>query len=236
MDIHLLYELQQQEINLQKLLQRLEKLKSDDYLKRLRQEYLNLKQQYLDLIEKKDREDKLCESKKRSIIKLVESKETYENLKYSPEINNAKKLKIIEKQIEDAENNIKREKKMAQDINERIIEINNEISNVKKKIIFIKNKYESTRESNQRELEFLEKEKFNIEELTKDIKEQIDENSMNEYLKMKKRYDNPISVIESRKCCGCSVDVPSMNYESAKTGNIIKCESCGRILFYKKGK
>lgn len=236
MNIHLLYELQQQEINLQKLLQRLQKLKTGDYLKRLKQEYLNLKQQYLDLIEKKDKECKLCESKKRNIIKLVENKETYENLKYSPEINSTKKLKIIEKQIEDVENNIKNEKKIAQDINEIITEINNEISNVKKKIVFIKNKYENSRDNNSSELEFLEKEKCNIEELIKDIKEQIDENSINEYIKMKKRYDDPISVIESRKCSGCSMDVPSMNYESAKTGSIIKCESCGRILFYNKGK
>lgn len=236
MELQLLYELQQQEINLQKLLQRLQKLKTDDYLKRLKQEYLNLKQQYLDLIEKKDKEEKLCESKKRSIMKLVDNKETYENLKYSPEINSTKKLKVIEKQIEDAENNIKQEKKAVQDINETINEINNEISNVKKKIVFIKNKYENSRENNCSELEFYEKEKSKIEELIKDIKDQIDENSINEYIKMKKRYDDPISMIESRKCSGCSVDVPSMNYESAKTGSIIKCESCGRILFYKKCK
>ena len=50
MELQLLYELQQQEINLQKLLQRLQKLKTDDYLKRLKQEYLNLKHQYLNLI------------------------------------------------------------------------------------------------------------------------------------------------------------------------------------------
>lgn len=236
MDLQLLYELQLQEINLQKLLQRLQKLKTDDYLKRLKQEYLNLKQQYLDLIEKKDKEEKLCESKKRNIMKLVESKETYEALKYTPEINSTKKLKIIEKQIEDAENNIKQEKKTVLDISETIKEINNEISNVKKKIVFIKNKYENSRENNCSELEFLEKEKSKMEELIKDIEEQIDEDSINEYLKMKKRYDDPISVIETRKCSGCSMDVPSVNYESAKTGSVIRCESCGRILFYKKCK
>lgn len=236
MDLYLLYELQQQEINFQKLNKRLDQLKGDDYLNRLKHEYLDLKQRYLDLIEKKDKEEKNYESEKQLIRQLEENKKSYEKLKYSPEINNSKKLKMIEKQISDAGKNIDEGKKKIEEIINKITIIKDEISSVKKKIIFIKNKYENTKENNKRELEFLEKEKINIETLIKDIKEQIDEKSIIEYSRMKSRFDDPISVIESKKCGGCSMDIPSIKYESAKIGDIVKCESCGRVLFYKKGK
>lgn len=236
MNLQLLYEFQLEEINFQKLLRRLSQLKDDDYQKRLKQEYFNLKQQYLELVDNKKKEGNLFQSKKQNINRLEENKKNYEELKYSSEINSAKKLKMVEKQIMDVENNIKQEKKKAQEIAERINKINSEISSVKKKIIFIKNKYENLTKNNESELNLLQKKKDDIEESIKAMKEQIDDHSIKEYLKMKSRFDDPISIIGSRKCGGCSVDIPSMNYESAKAGNIVKCENCGRMLLYKKVK
>lgn len=234
MDLNLLYELQLQEINLQNLHKRITQLKSDDLLHRLKQEYLDLKQQYLNLSDNLNKESKLSEGKKRSIEQLQENKKNYEELKYSPEINNAKKLKMIEKQIIDVDNNIKQETKKNEEIANKVNGYKDEITIVKKKLIFIKNKLEKTQSNNKEELESLEKEQIRIKELVKDIKEQIDENSINEYLKLKSRFNNPISAIDSRKCTGCSVDVPSINYESVRAGEIVKCESCGRLLLYKK--
>ena len=234
MDLNLLYELQLQEINLQNLHKRITQLKSDDLLHRLKQEYLDLKQQYLNLSDNLNKESKLSEGKKRSIEQLQENKKNYEELKYSPEINNAKKLKMIEKQIIDVDNNIKQETKKIEEIANKVNGYKDEITIVKKKLIFIKNKLEKTQSNNKEELESLEKEQIIIKELVKDIKEQIDENSINEYLKLKSRFNYPISAIDSRKCTGCSVDVPSINYESVRAGEIVKCESCGRLLLYKK--
>nr|WP_303740786.1 C4-type zinc ribbon domain-containing protein [Lutispora saccharofermentans] len=53
---------------------------------------------------------------------------------------------------------------------------------------------------------------------------------------MKEKLINPISEIENRKCSGCGVEVPAMDYESVKIGNPLKCQNCGRILIYKKNK
>ena len=58
MDLNLLYELQLQEINLQNLHKRITQLKSDDLLHRLKQEYLDLKQQYLNLSDNLNKESK----------------------------------------------------------------------------------------------------------------------------------------------------------------------------------
>jgi predicted nucleic acid-binding Zn-ribbon protein len=55
-------------------------------------------------------------------------------------------------------------------------------------------------------------------------------------MKMKERLNNPIAEIENRKCSGCNMEVPAMDYEEVKNGNPLKCQNCGRILVYKKKK
>ena len=234
MDLNLLYELQLKEVELLSLNKRTEQIKSDDLLKRLSEEYSTLKNQYLSLQSKQNEENKEIETKKRSIKQLEANKKTYEDLKYTPEINNSKKLKMIEKQIIDTDNSIKIEMKKIREIEGRLNKIESEVTVVRKKLFFIKNKAEKTKSDYKEELQSLEQEQKRIGEIIKDLKGKVDANSMGDYLKWKMRMDDPISLIESRKCTGCSVDVPSINFEAVRAGELIRCECCGRVLLYRK--
>lgn len=233
MDLSLLYELQLKEVEFSNLSKRTEQIKSDDLLKRLSDEYSTLKNQYLSLQSKQNDENKEIETKKRSLKQLEANKKTYEDLKYTPEINNSKKLKMIEKQIIDTDNSIKIEMKRIVEIEGRINKIESEVMVVKKKLFFIKNKAEKTKSDYQQELQGLEQEQKRVGEIIKGLKRKVDEDSMDEYSKWKVRMDDPISLIESRKCTGCSVDVPSINFEAVRAGELIRCECCGRVLLYR---
>lgn len=234
MNLSRLYELQLRELELKVADGKINKLESDDLLYRLKQEYSDLKNQYLLLKESINEERKQSENKKKNIRQLEENKNNYEKLKYSAEINNAKKLKMIEKQIIDVENNIKSEMKKIEATANKINRIDIEMTDVKKKLAFIKNKFEKTKNERSDELERLTEERIQIKKLVEEIKKSIDASSLSEYTKQKRWFNDPISLIVSRKCTGCSVGIPSIDYEAVRDGDVLKCESCGRFLLYKK--
>ncbi len=234
MDLSSLFVLQQKEIELLSLQKRINSIKSNELSARLKQEYKLLKEEYLSLNGDLKKEKETKEMLRKNMKQSETNKSTYEQLKYSPEINNAKKLKLIEKQIIEADNYIKQELKKVAVIDKRMTEIEELVTEVKKKIFFIKNKLEKTDNENNKELQVLEEDEKRVQKEVNKIKSEIDESSLSEYSKLKSRFDDPISIIKSRKCTGCSVDVPSINYEAVRSGEILKCESCGRVLLFKK--
>lgn len=236
MELQFLYELQRQEYNYNKLETRISELCDDTQINRLKVEYANLKEEYISMSAKKaDVESKICQKKSHQKM-LEESKANYEKLIYTPEINSVKKFETLEKQIDDVQKNIELETCGIEDLRKNSEDIAAQISSIKKKMIFIKKKYEALKTSKKEELDFLLNEKEIIQELIKDIKQNIDENLYNEYCKMKERLNSPIAEIENRKCSGCSMEVPILDYETVKSGKSLKCQNCGRILIYKKNK
>lgn len=236
MDLQFLYEYQQQENNYNKLLLKISEIKDDEKINMLKDEYARLKKDYVSLSSKKTDIEKEILQKNSSYKRLQESKANYEKLMYSPEINSVKKLETLKKQIEEADKNISIEKGQIEGLKKTLAEVDEEIIKTKKKLAFIKKKYDVAKEEKENKLNFLLKEKNMIEELLQEIKLKIDEKTYNEYMKMKGRLNNPIAEIENRKCSGCGMEVPAMDYEEIKTGKTLKCQNCGRILVYKKKK
>jgi predicted nucleic acid-binding Zn-ribbon protein len=54
------------------------------------------------------------------------------------------------------------------------------------------------------------------------------------YERLAKRYDRAIVPVVEHRCIGCSMQVPTAKRRSGedRTGTIVVCESCGRILFF----
>jgi len=236
MDLQFLYEYQQQENNYNKILLKISEIKDDEKINMLKDEYSRLKKDYVSLSSKKTDIEKEIFQKNASYKRLQESKANYEKLMYSPEINSIKKLETLKKQIDEADKNISIEKGQIENLKKSLAELDEEISKTKKKLAFIKKKYDAAKEEKENKLNFLLKEKNMVEELLQEIKLKIDDKTYNEYMKMKGRLNNPIAEIENRKCSGCGMEVPAMDYEEIKTGKTLKCQNCGRILLYRKKK
>lgn len=236
MGLEFLYELQHQENNHKKLLSRISEISDDAQINKFKKEYAKLKEEYVKLCEKKKEIEKQIAQKKSHYKSLELSKTNYEKLIYTPEINSVKKLETLEKQIDDVQKNLELETLGLENLEKSLKEMELDILSIKKKIVFIKKKYETMKANKEEELNFLMNEKNNIEGLIEDIKLNVNEDIYKEYIKMKEKLINPISEIENRKCSGCGVEVPAMDYESVKIGNPLKCQNCGRILIYKKNK
>lgn len=236
MELDFLYELQQQEYNHEKLMKKISELCDDAQIKRLKDEYVKLKEEYISLTEKKTDAESQISQKKSHQKMLQQSKANYEKLIYTPEIDSVKKFEMLEKQIDDAQRNIELDKHDLDKLKKESEDMDAQILSIKKKMIFIKKKYEALKANKKEEMNFLINEKENIEQLINNIRLSIDEYSYKEYNKMKERLSNPIAQIENRKCSGCGMEMPVLDYESVKSGKSLKCQNCGRILVYKKNR
>ena len=43
--------------------------------------------------------------------------------------------------------------------------------------------------------------------------------------------EQPVAKVERGRCQGCHINLPTTQWQKAKAGNLVQCDSCGRILY-----
>lgn len=74
-----------------------------------------------------------------------------------------------------------------------------------------------------------------IEELRKargELVGQLDNNHLQHYERMSKRYGRAVTPVTSDMCLGCFSKLPTSYRSSLYEGKVRMCQSCGRILYY----
>ena len=61
--------------------------------------------------------------------------------------------------------------------------------------------------------------------------EAIDPHSVASYEKIRKQKEKPVARVEQGICRGCRISLPSNELQQARSGNLVQCGSCGRILY-----
>ena len=67
----------------------------------------------------------------------------------------------------------------------------------------------------------------NREELTK----QINPEALELYEQIKMTKEQPVAKVERGRCQGCHITLPTTQWQKAKAGNLVQCDSCNRILY-----
>jgi uncharacterized protein len=81
------------------------------------------------------------------------------------------------------------------------------------------------------ELEKLKTDRTAVENQKQTILTQIDPQSLVTYQDVKKRKGIAVAKIEQGICKGCRITLPNSILQQAKGGGLVKCSSCGRIVF-----
>lgn len=72
------------------------------------------------------------------------------------------------------------------------------------------------------------------EKIEKDIAELlelVEPRHRSYYLRLKKRFENPVVPVWDGHCTGCFANVPTSFTSVTNVNRVMSCESCGRILF-----
>jgi len=59
----------------------------------------------------------------------------------------------------------------------------------------------------------------------------IDPQALNFYRELRKQKGQAVANVEQGICRGCRISLPTAELQQAKTGRLVQCSSCGRILF-----
>ncbi len=59
----------------------------------------------------------------------------------------------------------------------------------------------------------------------------IDATALEIYRELRKRKGTAVARIEQGTCLGCRITLPNSDLQQAKSGRLVKCSSCGRILY-----
>jgi len=63
------------------------------------------------------------------------------------------------------------------------------------------------------------------------LEQQIDPEALNTYERIKRTRGQAVVKVERGKCQGCHITVPTSQWQKAKAGDLILCNSCYRILY-----
>lgn len=233
MDIQTLYKLQELQREMDSILKGLKELADSSDLKKLRDEYQRLSEEYTQAEEKIKKNEFRWEQRHNELKNLEYNRKACEDIKFSRETDTVKKLESIEKQLEklvekqqEAEDAIIELEKDAENIDKGMIE-------TKKRLVFIKKKYLSSKEAYEKSKDELKAQQAELAARIGSLMETVDTESMEMYNKLTKVHTDPVSIVENRKCTGCKMEVPSMDYEALKSGSQdVRCQSCGRLLYF----
>jgi predicted nucleic acid-binding Zn-ribbon protein len=81
------------------------------------------------------------------------------------------------------------------------------------------------------ELTRLKEEHVALESRKQSQTELIESGALETYRELKKRKGTAVARIEQGICLGCRITLPNSDLQQAKSGRLIKCSSCGRILY-----
>ncbi len=235
MDLSLLYKLQHFHKEEDVIIKRLKELHEHKEMRKLKEEYQRLRNEYEMGEERKKKNLYQQEVNSNEIKNLDSSKKSSEAIKFSRETDTVKKLESIEKQIEKldtkrqaAENGIIALKSEADNIDKELIEI-------KRRMIFIKKKYMNIKEETDKEMQELENRKSKLDPEIEELMGAIGVESYEIYKRMKKSHLDPVAKVEKNICSGCKMEVPAMDFQALKNGSQqVRCQNCGRLLFYCK--
>jgi predicted nucleic acid-binding Zn-ribbon protein len=231
MKLPLLYELQGIEKELQAIERRLAEQHGSKDLKRLKEEYNRLTEEYQKGEVRIRNNTYRQEVRSNEIKNLDYNIKAAKEIKFSRETDTVKKLENIDKQLETLE---AKKQTAENDIITLIDEadnINKELLDIKKRQAFIKKKYMSCKEVLNKSLEELTSQKSELSLKIEEMKKSLDKESLEMYDRLTKAHSDPVALVENRKCCGCNMEVPAMDYEALKSGSCdLRCQSCGRLL------
>lgn len=118
--------------------------------------------------------------------------------------------------------------KKAAETEAKLKDILHHVSKVQKDFALLKKKHEEELHAGSGELEKLKK-------AAEQAASKVDDELLKKYKRIKQNRAMPVSMLQDGRCMGCNMDLPSRDLSKIKkTGAIVECENCGRILYLKQ--
>jgi predicted nucleic acid-binding Zn-ribbon protein len=150
---------------------------------------------------------------------------------YSGRVHNPKELSNLQHDIELLKTNRSK-------IEDKILELMDNIESHTKKLIDLNNKFtkfeENWRVEQQQlgtDIEQLKSRILNIEQQKQSLMNSLDPKIVELYNDLKVKMKTAVARVTQGICAGCRMQLPTTNLQCIRSGNIVQCSTCGRILY-----
>ena len=207
------------------MLGKVEKQLSDDTVLVAAESRLSSEKEQLTDVKKRQQN---CEWELEDIQQKVNkfNKKLYNGMTESP-----KELVNIENEIKSLKSNVSKRE-------DELLGIMAQVEDLEAKVKYSTNEFEQMRQDWQQKQEILKQKKTELEvELAKlsenrdRLMQQIDSETIRLYEQIKLIKGHAVVKVERGRCQGCHITLPTSQWQRARTGNLVQCNSCSRILY-----
>lgn len=189
------------------------------------QNQLELEQQRL---EESRRKQRSAEWEVEDIVtKLTAAEETL----FSGRIKNPKELTNLQHEVDAF-------KARRDQLEDKTLEIMDQVELSETRVATISNKLETLKAEWQRQQQQLSDESEKLKAILSDLghkrqllADEIDPQAIEFYQVLRKGKGTAVARVEQGICRGCRISLPTTELQQARSGNLVQCSSCGRILF-----
>jgi len=160
----------------------------------------------------------------------VKIKKVEEKL-YSGRINNPKELTSLQEDVDSL-------KARRGKLEDKALEIMEQVELTSTSIVTTSSELERLEAEWQRQQQQLTTEIDRLKAVLTDLKQkrqllsnQIDPQTIDFYQRLRNQRGRAIAKVEQGICRGCQIQLPSTDLQRARSGNLVQCSSCGRILY-----
>jgi len=189
------------------------------------QNQLQLEQQRLGELRHKQR------SAEWEIDDLVTKVAAAEETLFSGRIKNPKELTNLQHEVDAL-------KAKRDQLEEKALEIMDQVEQSETSVARISNQLETLKAEWQRQQQQLSDEMDQLKAMLSDLRqkwqllsEEIESQAVEFYQELRKEKGTAVARVEQGICRGCRISLPTTELQQARSGGLVQCSSCGRILF-----
>ena len=162
----------------------------------------------------------------------LESKiKTNEEKLYSGRITNPKELSNFQLEVEDLKSRRTQFEDKALEIMDQVESTTSRVAAMSKELERLEAEWQHHQQELSTNLEQLKTAHANLKSQRQRLAGEIEPQIMEVYVALRKQKGTAIAKVEQGMCRGCQITLPTTELQQARSGNLVRCDSCGRILF-----
>jgi predicted nucleic acid-binding Zn-ribbon protein len=150
---------------------------------------------------------------------------------YSGATKDPKELVNLEKEVRGLKSQIRPKEDALLGLMSQVEEIEANVKTTIEEIERLKQEWEQRQETFGQRKSEIEALLVRLKEDRSVLAQQIDSEALNTYERIRLARGQAVVKVEKGKCQGCHIAVPTSQWQKAKAGDLIQCNSCSRILY-----
>ncbi|MBN2075543.1 MAG: hypothetical protein JW762_08345 [Dehalococcoidales bacterium] len=155
----------------------------------------------------------------------------FEQELYSGKTTSPKELTNLQQEIESLKNNRGKLEDQDLEIMETIERFNTTISDLRSNLEKLEMEWQEQQKRFISELKEIENIIFGLKEKRELLATEVDPKILTVYEELKKQKGTSVAKVEQGICRGCRILLPVNELQQVRSGSMVRCSSCGRILF-----